>query len=511
MSDIIKYENITEPVLISELLRQSGIPLSMPCGGKGTCGKCKVKVVGEVSELSDIEKQLLTKYEIDAFMRLACKTYALGDIEVELLADEYIAPYFEKNKKAHIAEKRIGAAVDIGTTTITAAIYNMRKKQLISCNTRLNPQNIYGADVISRLQNAIEGKGKDLQMAVCKQIVDMLYELNPKDVPYEKIVLTGNTAMLYLLTNKNPKAITSAPFKANCLFGVEIDSKRLPLFSELCDSLYLPRCISAFVGGDMTAAAMDALKRFKFFNKDGKVRILADIGTNGELMLSQNGELFCCSTAAGPAFEGATLYNGSIAKRGAINSVLYSKGKISHTVIGNEKATSICGSGIIDAVAVMISAGIIDKTGLILNRGHNYVSYIFEINGSNAFNIPNTNVYITQEDIRNIQLAKSAISAGIITLIKSINIKTEKVDTLILAGGFGGSININSAIKIGLIPRAFKDKTLVSGNSSLKGTALLLFDSKLRESSLKMADNATSIELSTSVKFFEEYISGMSF
>lgn len=511
MSGIIKYKNITKPVLLSELLRQSGIPLGMPCGGKGTCGKCKVKVFGKVSELSEVEKRLLTKHETGAFIRLACLTYALGDVEIKLLADEYIAPFFEENKKTTINAKRIGAAVDIGTTTITAAIYNIQKKQLLACDTKLNPQNAFGADVISRLQNAVEGKGKALQTAVCKQIVSMLYELNPKAVPYEQIVLTGNTAMLYLLTNKNPKAITLAPFKANCLFGVEIESKRLPGFSELCDFVYLPRCVSAFVGGDMTAAAMDSLKRFKFLNKDGKVRVLADIGTNGELMLSQNGKLFCCSTAAGPAFEGATLYNGSVAKRGAINSLSYSACKITHTVIGNEKATGICGSGVVDAIAVMISAGIIDETGLILNKGHNYIPYISDINGANAFNIPNTDVFITQEDIRNIQLAKAAIYAGIVTLIASVNIKVEKVDTLILAGGFGGSININSAIKIGLIPKAFRHKTLVSGNSALKGSALLLSDLKLRDFSKNMADSANSVELSTSAKFFEEYIMGMSF
>ncbi len=511
MSSIIKYSNIKEPILLSELLRQDGIPLAMPCGGKGTCGKCKVKVFGETSELSEVEKRVLTKYEIDAFIRLACLTYALGDVEIVLLADEYIVPFFEKYKNSPINTKRIGAAVDIGTTTITVAICNMTKRQLLACDTKLNSQNTFGADVISRLQNAVEGKGKALQSAVCKQIINMLYELNPNSTAYEQIVLTGNTAMLYLLTNKNPQCITTAPFKADCLFGIELESSSLPNFSKICDYVYLPRCVSAFVGGDMTAAAIDCMKRFKFLNKDGKVRILADIGTNGELMLSQNGKLFCCSTAAGPAFEGASLYNGSVAKSGAINSVSLKAGKIIHTVIGKEKAKSICGSGVVDAISVMISTEIIDETGLILDKGHNFTAYISEINGANAFNIPNTSVFITQEDIRNIQLAKSAIYAGIITLIDNVNIKIEKVDSLILAGGFGSSFNINSAIKIGLIPKALKNKTLVAGNSALRGSRLLLFDSKLRNFAKEIGTNASSVTLSTNTKFFEEYINGMAF
>lgn len=505
------FNNIITPVLISELLSKAHLRLNMPCGGKGICGKCKVKVFGNVSGITEFEKQCLTENEIADCVRLACQTYVTGDVKLSLIQDEYAVPEFEKSSKRHIFAERIGAAADIGTTTVTAAVFDLDSGEMLCRETKLNPQNVFGADVISRLQKSLEGAGDELQSSVCSCVTGMLEELNPRRKPFDRIVLTGNTAMLYLLTNRNPKALTCAPFEADHLFGEEIEAKDLPEFSKLCKSVYLPRCVSAFVGADITCCALDASSRFDFLEDNGKAHILADIGTNGEIMLSYGEKLVCCSTAAGPAFEGATLHSGSVAKEGAIDSMSIDNGKISYTVIGKGKGTSICGSGIVDATAVMRKAGIIDDTGLILDSSHNYAEHIVEVNNANAFQIPKTDVLITQEDIRSIQLAKSAIHAGLITLIDGEKLKKDDIDTLILAGGFGGCVNTESAAAIGLIPDFLKDKTVISGNGALRGASLLLLYKKTREAADRIAMGAKTTNLTTSSKFFDEYISGMSF
>lgn len=506
-----KFDNIKEPVLVSELLSKAGIPFGLPCAGRGVCGKCKARVYGTISELTESERRALTEKEISDCVRLTCQTFALGGITVSLTADEYAAPAFEQSGKKRITAKRIGAAVDIGTTTVTAAVYDLDDGELLCMDTKLNLQSVFGADVISRLQKSLEGKGGELQSAVCSRVTDMLKELNPGGKRFSEMVLTGNTAMLYLLTNRNPKTLTRAPFEADCLFGQEIESGRLPGFSGLCETVYLPRCVSAFVGADIVSAALDSEIRFDFMENDGKARILADIGTNGEMMLSFGGKLICCSTAAGPAFEGAGLHSGSVAKAGAVNALSYKDGKISHTVIGNVKGTGLCGSGAVDAVSVMLKAGIIDDTGLILKDSHAYSDYIIETDNANAFQIPDTDVLITQEDIRNIQLAKSAIHAGLITIIGSAGLNVADIDSLILAGGFGGCVNTQSAAEIGLIPPFLKDKTIIAGNGALKGASLLLLDKNARETADTIAKNAETVDLTANAKFFDEYISGMGF
>ena len=511
MKDFYKLNPLKNPILLSELLRSKGVFLGMPCGGKGTCGKCKVRVFGEISEITEFEKMTLAKSEIDDNVRLACMTYALDDVTILITDEKYAVPSFEKENNKSIHSHNIDVAADIGTTTITVAIVDPDQKEVIRSDTKLNTQSIFGADVISRLHQSLEGKKDELQAAVCSCITGMLQKLNPKHTPIKKMVLTGNTAMLYLLTKRNPISITRAPFKADCLFGTEISSESLPGFSRFCKQVYLPACISAFVGADITCAALDCSLRFDFLKPDGKARILADIGTNGELMISYGSKLLCCSTAAGPAFEGATLYSGTVAKEDAINCVSFSEGKITFTKIGDGEVTGICGSGVVDAVAVMLKAGIIDETGLILKSSHSFSEHIFKINGSNAFRIPGTNVLITQEDIRNIQLAKSSIYAGLITLIDEAGLSNENIDELIIAGGFGGCINTESAALIGLIPHFLKNKTRIAGNSSLKGAVLFLNDPQAYELGDKIAANAETIDLTTSAKFFDEYISGMGF
>ncbi len=508
MKQVYTFKKLREPTLLSALLSAAGIPFGMPCGGRGVCKKCCVEVFGSVSAPTDAERAALTEEELQNGIRLACMAYALGDVTVTLTADEYAVPDFEKSVCEGSLPARIGAAIDIGTTTVTAALYDLESGALLRSDTRLNPQSAYGADVISRLQKALEGQGANLQKLICSCIGDMLTSLNPEGKPFEKTVITGNTAMLYLLTNRNPASLTAAPFHADCLFGFSL-SETLPLLPDFTGEVYLPPCASAFVGADVVCSALDAADRFGFL--DGKACLLADVGTNGEVMLAHDGALLCCSTAAGPAFEGATLFSGSVAKPGAISALSLQNGKIMYTVIGSGKPQSLCGSGAVDAVKVLLEADILDDTGLILIDGHAFTDCIFEHNNASAFRIPDTEVIITQEDIRNIQLAKSAVCAGLMTLMREAALTPDNIDTLIIAGGFGGCIRIASAAAIGLIPAALKDKTVIAGNAALKGARLILLLEESKRKAEVIAAKAITIDLSSSASFFDEYIAGMGF
>ncbi len=508
MKQTYTFKNITEPTLVSALLSAAGVPFGLPCGGRGVCKKCRVQIAGGVNDPTDSERAALTQEELSGGVRLACMAYASGEVSVTLTADEYAVPDFEKSVRQTALPARTGAAVDLGTTTVTAALYDLMTGELLRSDTKLNPQSAFGADVISRLQKSLEGQHKELQNAICSCIGELLTNLNPEKQPLERTVITGNTAMLCLLTGKNPKPLTAAPFEADCLFGFSL-SEALPLLPVFTGEVYLPPCASAFVGADMTCAALDAAERFEFF--DGKARLLADVGTNGEIMLSHANTLLCCSTAAGPAFEGATLHSGSVAKNGAIAALTLKDGAIAYTVIGGGEPQTICGSGAVDAVAVMLKAEIIDDTGLIQDAGHAFTDNVFELGGVLAFFIPETEVAVTQEDIRNIQLAKSAVCAGLNTLMKEAKLTPADMESLIVAGGFGGCINIESAAVMGLIPATLKDKTVIAGNAALKGASLILLDEHKKEQAEIIARKAITVDLSSSAAFFDEYIDNMGF
>ena len=466
----------------------------MPCGGHGRCGKCRVIARGDISEPTATEKALLSADELAKGVRLACLTRALGDCEIETLSGAKEAqivtdgalPDFEINPSF----SKYGAAIDIGTTTLAARLYDKNGKMLADTSL-LNPQREWGADVISRIEAALDGKARELMTSVTGAIDYLISELSLiAGIDTNEIdgaVITGNTVMLSLLVGESAEPFARAPFKVKRHFGEIITAGELGLSNLTADvGVYLPRCISAFVGADITCAILATRIC------DGNTAMLADIGTNGEMALWYNGGLTVSSTAAGPAFEGVGISMGMRAAEGAIDRVNLENGELNCHVIGDIAPLGICGSGLIDAVAHMLDAEIVDESGYL---DDDYVIL--------------SPVSITPKDIRMLQLAKSAICAGLTALIEGKGLKPSEISRLYIAGGFGNYLNRESAARIGLLPTELAERSIAVGNAALTGASMLLLNAGIRDAANLLETDATVLDLSTDPVFSERYMSGM--
>lgn len=473
--------------------------LALPCGGGGRCGKCKVKAAGVLSAPDAAEREKLTEQELQEGIRLGCRARILGDCRIWLperdgavvLQEGKVLNGSDRTKIEDPLFEQWGICVDIGTTTIAARLYD--RAGLRAQEGMENPQRSFGADVISRIEKSMAGQQKALAGAVREGITVLTgrlcaqAEIEPEWV--DTLVITGNTAMLYLLCERHTDALSRAPFAADWLADEWKTARELGL---PCPSarVYLPPCIGAFVGADITTAMLAA-----GLCRDEKTRLLVDIGTNGEVALWKDGRLTCCSTAAGPAFEGTGLSRGMPGGPGAISHVRQKDGKLEAEVIGQKTPAGICGSGIVDAIRCLLDQEIIDETG-----------YMEEETAVIA-----GDVCVTQQDVRMVQLAKSAICAGITTLLHENGIGAESLEELLIAGGFGSYLNLANAVGIGLIPPLSLEKMTVCGNAALEGAALLLKDRNLVEQGRALAKKAQTVELAANPFFQDTYIEGMMF
>ncbi|MGN1026473.1 MAG: ASKHA domain-containing protein [Faecousia sp.] len=473
-----------------------GHSLEMPCAGHGRCGKCKVTVSGALSPLSATEQAHLTAEEIARGVRLACCTRVEGDCRVSLPGSAH-SQICLSGVMGNIALRprfrSFGAAVDIGTTTLAASLYGA-DGTLLAQASMANPQAAWGADVISRIEAALKGEGPALAASVRGAIDDLLGQMaaqariDPEKI--DALVITGNTAMLHLFTETSPEPLSHAPFEAKRLFGEVCTASSLGLSACPGGEIYLPRCMSAFVGADITTALLAS-----GICETADTRILVDIGTNGEMALWHKGELTCCSTAAGPAFEGAGLSMGMHGQDGAVDHVTLRNGALQPHVIGEGQPVGICGSGVIDALACLLETEELDETGLLETDPAPIASP----------------VVLTQKDVRMVQLAKSAISAGLRTLLRTEGISCKDVAELAVAGGFGSYLNVANAGRIGLIPEELVNKVRVLGNAALSGAAMLLLDRELAQTGTRLALSAHTLVLSANPVFSEYYTDGMFF
>ncbi len=498
MSELIKVTVNGEP-----RPARMGSPLSeiiageKPCGGHGKCGKCKVFASGKLSPPSDAELKFLTKDELARGIRLSCCTFAEGDCEVKILESAVEAQIVTGGKQAGFelnpTFENYGASIDIGTTTLAARLYDA-KGNLLAETSRLNPQSQFGADVISRIEAALGGSlqalADSIRLALCDIFAELALIAKVDTQKIDSVVITGNTVMLSLLTLEDTEPFSHAPFEAKRFFGEVMKASELDLDCLSPKAkIHLPPCISAFVGADTVCAllATGLCER--------NSAMLVDIGTNGEMAVWHEKRLTVCSTAAGPAFEGVGISMGMRGAAGAIDKVNLSGEKLESHVIGVGKAIGICGSGLVDAAACMLECEILDETGAL---------------DDDPFLLKDS-VSITGRDIRMLQLAKSAICAGILTLLESAGLEPEEVATLYIAGGFGNYLNKESAAKIGLLPRALAENSETVGNAALSGASMLLLDSGLKEKANHMAVHAEVLDLSTNKSFSERYMLGMIF
>lgn len=523
--DGIRRIPFTPPVRLSDLLARQGVPLDMPCGGRQRCLKCKLTVTGSLSPLGERERALLTDADLRANRRYACMVDLTGDAHAVLPRKEGAAHILTEGAMPAFRHAPwaagIGAAVDIGTTTVAAYLFDLQDGSLLATLSESNPQAVFGADVISRLEKAMAGQGAALAGAIRGCVARLLTGLCDKAArpPADMggVVLTGNTAMLYLLCDASPASIVAAPFDMDRPFGRFVTPAALQLPLPPDCRVYLPRCLSAYVGADITTALLAAgfYKRDEggeaFRVPDGPPRLLVDIGTNGEMALAANGGLLCCSTAAGPALEGAGIRQGMMAADGAIYRVRLEKEQILCGVLGGGEARGICGSGLIDAIAVLRAAGVVDETGVIHEADHPFTACMEEVDGQPAFRLPDTAVVLTQKDIRAVQLAKSAICAGMLTLLSEAGLSPADVAELVIAGGFGSRVDVANAQRIGLIPPGFADKARAVGNAAGAGAAMTLLSDDMRQAGEQMPAVTRTVELSSHPGFMDAYIDGMFF
>lgn len=453
------------PLLI-DVLQARGTAFAHPCGGRGVCQKCAVEARGSVSLPNDIERK--------AGVRLSCQLRLLGDCEVNLKE----LSGFAKQKAGKQTANPLLLAADIGTTTLEIRLLDSVTGALVYQASALNPQASFAVDVIGRITAALSGKGDAMRAQLEHTLPGMIGE----GKILKRAVVTGNTVMLYLLTGRSPKMLAAAPFTADCLFGHTEQVFGVPA--------YLPRCTGAFTGADLTCALL-----YSGITERADTSLLCDIGTNGEIALWHAGKLLVTSAAAGPAFEGAGISCGMGGVSGAIDKVWAAQNVLDAHVIGGGKPLGICGSGLIDAVAAMLRLRIIDENGTM--------------EGTSA---PITgDITLTQQDIRQVQMAKAAVAAGIETLMDLAGVNAKDIQTLYIAGGFGSHLNPRSAAAIGLFPLSLAPKAKALGNAALEGASLLLVNERLREKADSLARAAEAVPLGGHPVFAEKYIQHMNF
>lgn len=525
---------ITGNPTILEYCRSHGVTgIEAPCGGKGTCGKCKVTVIKPY-----YKEVLACQTKICDGMEIIVGGGTITGVGTDMneakvsASDEMVVLVDRKSDMQenpvsvygnHSSNAGTLAACDIGTTTVVCYLIDKETGQIISTRSGANPQRSFGADVLSRIDAAARADDNDkanggLQL-MQSQIVsllngwisDMLMECGRTEVCLFSVA--GNTVMCHLLMGISPEKLGRAPFMPDEYFGREFNPLDIGL--ENCQTMIIFPAVSGFVGGDITAGMMETVNC-------NELTLYLDIGTNGEMALGKGDRYVCCATAAGPAFEGAQIEMGMPASKGAVDKVWLEGRRIKYSVIGNDRPVGLCGSGLIDALAILLKAGIIDENGTILSGQELPIlfrSYVFELEAEDAAQSTETSlavhiapgVYITQEDIRKLQLAKGAIAAGIDILFKEYGCKPCDLDILTFAGGFGNYIDKASAAAIGLFPPELLDRAKEVGNAAGNGAVSAALSQKAWESALDISGKMRYIELASYPHFDEIYVEHMNF
>ncbi len=523
--------------------------IDAPCGGAGGCGKCKVKIMQPRTAWQEEETAVFTGQELAAGWRLACQHSVSEDITVVLPTEEVVSeiisqgylrdfapkPYFAKRlaqngdtmvmagqeiigiEKGDTRDRLYGLAVDIGTTTVVAGLIDLSSGQELASVSCLNGQKTFGQDVITRINYAMTNTNGTLiqQKTILQDLRKLIkgifaqcgrdYAITFKDI-YE-ITVGGNNTMIHLLAGIDPSSMGMSPYLPafkGALVAKGASDWQLPV-SDLCRVYCLP-AVSAFVGGDISAGILAC-----GIHQDARNILFIDIGTNGEMVLSGNGRLTACSCAAGPALEGMNISCGVRAARGAIEDVrLIGSGAdmlVEVAVIGEVRPTGLCGSGLLAAVAELVRTGILHKSGRLLEH-----PLVEKVAGKKRFIIDRENeIYLTQQDIRQVQLAKGAILSGIQTMLQAAGVDFAEIDRVLVAGQFGAHLKAASLTGAGLIPRELENVITYVGNTSKSGAYLCLLSTEERESVEQLTSQINYIELSHLAGFDAVFVKAIEF
>lgn len=496
-----------------QTLREHNIFLSAVCGGRGTCGKCAVQFTEGAPEPSAEDMRFFSGEEIDAGYRLACTAYPEHSCTVQIrereqeeffvLADRSEEICGADEMKGKSGDSAYGIAVDIGTTTLAMQLVELSEGKIIDVYTDINRQRAYGADVISRIEASNSGKGDALRKSILDDLlrgIQMLTEHGTLRVKH--IVIGANSTMVHLLMGYSCETLGVYPFTP-----VNIDTIRTSFagmfgktdidLSGLQDTV-VTVCpgISTYVGGDIVAG-MYALE----LDKKEKPCVLIDLGTNGEMAVGCGERFMCASTAAGPAFEGGNIVCGTGSIPGAVCGVELVQDRVKTKTIGDKKPAGICGTGVIEAVYELKKADIIDETGL-MDDPYFEEGFLLSEEGD---------IRLYQKDVREIQLAKSAVRAGLETLLLRYGVSYQDIEKIYIAGGFGYKMDIGKASDIGLLPAECRDKIEAAGNTCLKGAVKYLLDKYASERTEKIKTHSEEIQLSNDRQFQEYYMEYMYF
>lgn len=588
---------------VREAASLAGIPLEYPCGGQGTCGKCRVKVAGTNGQPGPAETSLFSKEELSAGFRLACQTRlgkdasieipesglpqgknqilagrsasasaaadppvraAFVDMPVPTLADDrpdaerlldaahaesiepallYELPSLLRDSNFHgtavVASGRLldfvggteeapcmAAAFDIGTTTLVGELLDVRSGAIRGFASRMNPQAVFGDDVLSRITHASHGPEALREVhdtvltAMNEMLAEMAAEAAIKTRSVYEITVSGNTTMEHLFAGLSPNALGMVPFVPVARRGLTLEPDRVGIDMNPRGRVYVLPVIGGFVGGDTVAGiAATGLEEAR------RPALLIDIGTNGELALIHNGRLTATSCAAGPAFEGARISCGMRAAAGAIESVVLDQ-DVRVTTIGGGAPIGLCGSGLIDLAAELLRKGILLSQGLFVTPdalpdtlAPALRERVIEEEAGTAFVLARPEetrsgrpLLLTQRDVRELQLATGAIRAGISILLKRASLEPAQLDRVYVAGGFGNYIRLVNAQRIGLLPEALReDQFSFVGNTSLEGAraAALSLGARARAEAISRA--TAHFDLSCDVEFQTEFAMAMFF
>ncbi len=555
---------------LSDCIRKAGLALETPCNCIGICGKCRVRARGDLSPPAAEEQTLLMGQD---GIRLACLAKVRGNVEIELLQaknelktinrgyavevkvnsaihrvelpkinkrnpmpyGEYVgypiesmALYekignVEKGQRERIfgviSENRLidigenlkeilGIAVDIGTTGISAYLVDLETGQVLNKVSCLNPQSQYGGDVLTRISYCMENADgskrlKELMLDCMNEVVlKLLGSQHPKDAVYQ-MMIAGNTTMLHLFLGIDPTTIAKAPYRPIFLQKVDIQPEIVSIDINRAGNITLLPSASGYVGADILAGIAATA-----FDEKKDTSIFIDIGTNGEIVAIANGRMSATSTAAGPALEGMNISCGCRAEEGAIDSFYIDENDEMHySTIGDLPPKGICGSGLIDIAAALVRKGMILPNGKLNPalsdhmQGRLQDKKLYITDG----------IYISQKDIRQIQLAKGAIATGVTMLLKEMGVSIGEVKEAVIAGAFGYHLNPENIQEIGLIPKGFKGTVSFVGNASVEGARLALINKAMLEKMSSFRDQIEVLELSMKEDFQAYFMKELNF
>ena len=523
--------------LMGGLLRK-GYYISAVCGGKGRCGKCKVQVIKGDAPVSGEDEKFFSREELDAGWRLSCMLYPEEDLTIVFALDdetgfeavsdfegsgahngaaksdmiaeadcaqsETIKSETAKNKttKDETTKDKMtkyDIAIDIGTTTIAFQLLDADSGEIINTVTAINSQRKYGADVVSRMQASIDGKKQELQACIRRDLQEGIARLlGGGDWQLARIAIGCNTTMGHLLMGYACDTLGVYPFTPVNINFIRGTMEEILGMTGSAEVILLPG-ISTYVGGDIVAGlyACD-------FQKKDDVCLLVDLGTNGEMALGNGSKILVTSTAAGPAFEGGNITWGTGSVAGAICSVKLEGARAQVQTIRDKAPVGICGTGVVEAVAELVREEWLDETGLL------HEDY-FEDGFLLARTASGKEIMLTQKDIRELQLAKAAVRAGVETLLLRYGVSKEQVSKVYLAGGFGYRLDTEKAIAIGMLPEEFRDRIEAVGNSCLAGAVKYLRETQGAGELQKLVQLSEEINLSMDGDFNEAYMDSMMF